>query len=174
LTNDVYSYVEKIYTKNIKYIEIYIAKHCYDINDTQDIIQNIFIKFIERINTKGKEYVLFPKAFLIKLAKDELSRFYHKKADNKEFCSDDEALSNNHDEEFLLEEYALDNVLLKDIWSIINSFNPDDKKIFILRYKYDVKLKDIAKIMNLNINTVKTKLNRGLTGIRQCFDENKL
>ena len=41
------------------------------------------------------------------------------------------------------------------------SLGEPDNEIFIRRYKFDEKLKDISKATGINISTIKTKLSRG-------------
>lgn len=44
-----------------------------------------------------------------------------------------------------------------DLYHALDQMNKTDRSIIILRYFEDLKFKDIANILNMNINTVKTK-----------------
>ncbi len=47
------------------------------------------------------------------------------------------------------------------IWNYVMELGEPDSEIFVRFYKYDEKLKDIAKAMDIPLSTVKTKLSRG-------------
>ncbi len=53
-----------------------------------------------------------------------------------------------------------------DLENALNSLNQTEKTIITLRYFEDLRLEDVARIMNLNQNTVKAKLYRGLKKLR--------
>lgn len=44
-------------------------------------------------------------------------------------------------------------------------------EIFVRRYKFDEKLRDIAKAMGLNVSTVKTRLSRGKRKLRKILSD---
>lgn len=62
------------------------------------------------------------------------------------------------------QQYNPENV--NELKELINKLPPDLKTIIILRYYEDLKLEDIAKITNLNLSTVKSKLYRTLKMLR--------
>lgn len=49
------------------------------------------------------------------------------------------------------------------------SLGEPDSEIFVRRYKFDEKIKDISKAMGLNISTVKTRLSRGKRKLRKML-----
>ena len=56
---------------------------------------------------------------------------------------------------------GLDNVPLQiDIWREIQKLDPLDKELIILRYYQDLKVKDIAQIVNMPPSTVGYKIKR--------------
>ncbi|WP_368321720.1 RNA polymerase sigma factor [Mediterraneibacter gnavus] len=56
---------------------------------------------------------------------------------------------------------GLDNVPLQvDIWREIQRLDPLDKELIILRYYQDLRVKDIAQIVNLPTSTVGYKIKR--------------
>ena len=52
------------------------------------------------------------------------------------------------------------------IRDLLNKLKPDDKKIFLLYYYQYKKIDDIASIMQMNPQTVKTRLRRGREMLR--------
>ncbi len=59
-------------------------------------------------------------------------------------------------EEAVPERITQDEVM--DLYEALNHLNPNLKSIVILRYFEDMKLQEIANILDLNISTVKTRL----------------
>ena len=53
------------------------------------------------------------------------------------------------------------------VWETVMSLGEPDSEIFVRRYKFDEKIKDISKAMGLNISTVKTRLSRGKRKLRK-------
>lgn len=47
------------------------------------------------------------------------------------------------------------------VWNFVMELGEPDNEIFVRYYKYDEKIKDIAKAIGVPISTVKTKLSRG-------------
>ena len=55
------------------------------------------------------------------------------------------------------------------VWEIVMSLGEPDSEIFVRRYKFDEKIKDISKAMGLNISTDKTRLSRGKRKLRKML-----
>lgn len=49
-----------------------------------------------------------------------------------------------------------------DLKRALDQMNPQDKAVIELRYFEDMKIEDIAKVLDENVNTVKSRLYRGL------------
>lgn len=57
------------------------------------------------------------------------------------------------------------------VWNAVMSLGEPDHEIFVRRYKFDEKLRDIAKAMGLNVSTVKTRLSRGKRKLRKILSD---
>lgn len=55
---------------------------------------------------------------------------------------------------------------LMDLHEALNSLSPEDKTIVVLRYFEDLKLQDIAEILEMNLSTVKNKLYKSLKHLK--------
>ena len=75
-------------------------------------------------------------------------------------CLDDVELS---DERY--KENSTDDA----VWNAVMSLGEPDNEIFIRRYKFDEKLKDISKATGINISTIKTKLSRGKCKLKKIL-----
>ena len=57
------------------------------------------------------------------------------------------------------------------VWETVMSLGEPDSEIFVRRYKFDEKIKDISKAMGLNISTVKARLSRGKRKLRKMLSD---
>ena len=84
----------------------------------------------------------------------------------------------------LLDHTSLEDIELSDgknfmeenfhnnyVWETVMSLGEPDSEIFVRRYKFDEKIKDISKAMGLNISTVKTRLSRGKRKLRKMLSD---
>lgn len=55
------------------------------------------------------------------------------------------------------------------LWNAVMSLGEPDNELFVRYYKFDEKLKSIAKETGLNISTVKTKLSRGKRKLKKIL-----
>ncbi len=76
------------------------------------------------------------------------------------------------DEEFLLKKDIghRDDYSDVDLQQALDSLPDDYRIIIILRYFEDLKIKEIAEILDQNINTIKTKLYKGLDKLKMDFN----
>lgn len=61
-----------------------------------------------------------------------------------------------------------------DLYDQINRLNEDTQNIIKLRFYEDLSLKEIAQVMDMNLNTVKAKLYRGLETLKILIKEDGL
>jgi RNA polymerase sigma-70 factor (ECF subfamily) len=126
-------------------------------NLTEDVLQQTLMKAYEKFDTI--EDIKKIKSWIFTIAKNESLSWIRKY--NREIPSENTYLE-------LLEGYSEDipeELLVKretneQIKESIKMLNPVDQEIIYLRYYCDLNLNEIALILNLNINTVKTKHKR--------------
>lgn len=59
------------------------------------------------------------------------------------------------------------------IWNYVMELGEPDSEIFVRFYKYDERLKDISKAMDIPLSTVKTKLSRGKTKLKNKLKDSE-
>ena len=79
------------------------------------------------------------------------------------------------DEEFLLNDDigTVDNYPNIDLEKALEALPENYRSIIVLRFFEDLKLEEIAEILDENINTVKTRLYKGLEKLRISMDDDK-
>lgn len=155
------------YNKIIEYIienqeKFYRLAFSYTKNkeDALDIVQNSICKALENYETIRNINAI--KTWFYRVLVNESFRYMKK----------------NH-KESLLDELNTENIsycenlydLNDDLYEQINLLKLDVQNIIKLRFYEEMTLKEIADIMELNVNTVKAKLYRGLKILRQEIQE---
>lgn len=122
-----------------------------------DVLQEAIIKALENLDKlKHKEYV---KTWFYRILINE-SLLYIKK--NKRYITlENEDI--NKDDYYEFERFSVDSI---DIYKCIESLDEKTKTVIILRYFENLKLEEISSIIKVNVNTVKSRLYKGLKQIK--------
>jgi len=145
---------EETYIKKILYIFLNGNKE--DIKDVQQEVlialygslknfkfNSSFKSYLYRfVKNKAVDHIRKQKRF--KLLKEKMHKFTVNQSEN----------SNTVENQFILNENK--TALLKMIFNL----NKEEKTLILLKDIEEMSLKDISEILNLNINTIKTKLHR--------------
>lgn len=144
--------IEKIICEkyNIYYRMAYSYVH--NEEDAADIVQEGAYKAIKRSDSlKNKEYA---STWIYRIMLNEIFRFLgtHKT----------EYLENEDIDELATE----DNYKDIDLWCALEKMSKEDRLVIQLKYFEDMKLDEIADVLNENVNTVKSRLYRGLKKLK--------
>lgn len=156
----------------------YVISKCDNINNVEDIMQNIYVRLFHSMKRNHRK-IENEKAFLIKLAKNELFKYYSFKNKMKTILNisteEEESLSieNIKDEKINIDEEILNKVSLESIFHIIDQQDLKTKKVMMLYYMEDLKIKEIAELLNWSESTVKTKIYRTIQKIKDTLSEVK-
>lgn len=173
------SYFNDVYSATFKAVSRYVASHASRFQDSEDIIQNVYTRFYKRISEKGFGDIESPEAFVINIAKFEcrtfLSSFIKRREKVRNLSDFSEEESAALDAELsrnvpLLEDVMNNKILAKQIFDDIIKNDETVGKIFYLHFVCDMKLEEVAKRLDLNLSTVKTKLYRTIERQKKKFD----
>lgn len=172
-------YFNNAYSATFNSVSRYVTTHASRFQDAEDIIQNIYSRFYQRISDKGYDDIESTEAFLINIAKFEcrtfLSRFIKHRERVKAMSdfSEEEAASLDAElskDEPLLEDVVNNKILGKQIFDDIMKSDETTGRIFYLHFVCDMKLEDVARELNMNVATVKTKLYRTIEKQKKKFN----
>jgi RNA polymerase sigma-70 factor (ECF subfamily) len=126
-------------------------------NLAEDILQQTLMKAYEKFDTI-KDITKF-KSWIFTIAKNESLSWIRKY--NREIPSEDTYLEllGGYSED-IPEELLIKHEITEQVKESIKILNLVDQEIMYLRYYYDLNFREIALILNLNENTVKTKHKR--------------
>ena len=130
-----------------------------------DLTQDIFLKLIKCIyNYRFTGKFL---NFLFTIAVNACNDYYKKPQQSYE---DIDSLQKSDSKPEPIER-VIQNEEAKAIKEKIDMLPDIQKDVIILYYYHDMKIKDIAKIMGINLPTAKSRLKQGRDKLKKMFDE---
>lgn len=171
----------KIYDDTYQACLIYVTCKCRNTQDISDILQETYLSIYRILAEKGTGYIQNPEAYVIRVAKTNLSKRY----------SFQDKLKNviplfgqkDHDEEYNLADLKSDKFenslesrvvhreILDQIWCYLKNKPQGIQKVFLLFYYADMTIVEIARVLKLNESTVKNRLYRTTREIREKFGQ---
>ena len=161
----------KIYNKTYNDVLKYIICKCSNIEDVNDILQETYIELYNAI-IKEKQIDDYKK-YLIGIAKNKIKKHYkilYKIKTIPLFTLKDnidliETKENNID----IEKIIIDTNDLESIWNYLKKKKIIIQKIFYLYYNLDLKIKDIAKELEVSESFVKNSIYRTLKELQELI-----
>ncbi|MEN8154068.1 MAG: sigma-70 family RNA polymerase sigma factor [Acidobacteriota bacterium] len=149
---DLYDFIWKNYKKKISFYISNIIPYSHP--DFEDMIQEVMIKIHKNLHTFNPMHSF--KAWVYKIARNH-SLDYVKNKQNSFHSSagleNAEGLKRNNPEEIII----IDNIISR-IDQIIDSLESTDREIAYLKFYENIRYKDISSIINMNPNTVKSRI----------------
>ena len=131
--------------------------------DSLDIIQNVFYKLF--VNDKVFESNDDEKYYLIRLTINECKDLIRKKSKivslNNNLINNIPLTNDSNNEDLKLEKLALK----------VKELNNKYKTVIILFYYDSLPIKEISKILNLSVNTIKKRLERARNILKKKMEE---
>ncbi len=154
---------KEIYENTYQMLLKFVVINCYNFDDVNDIIQDTYVVFLNKIK-KGIK-IQDKNSYLCGIAKNIIKRFYFGK--KLKVISNDENIEIKDD--INLEEEFITKENVKEIWEYVNKKDVLIAKIFYLYYVCDLKILEIAEELNLTESTVKHKLYRTLDELKNKY-----
>jgi RNA polymerase sigma-70 factor, ECF subfamily len=127
--------------------------------DIEDVLQEVILKAWQQIaSLKNNKYF---KSWIIRILINECYSILRKR---KKIISLEEI--------GLLESDNLNSNEKLDLWNALNLLNDELRTVIILFYYEDLPYKDIAKILNLSIGTVRSRLSRAKDKLEEILNAN--
>lgn len=124
------------------------------IEDAEDVIQETVIEAYVKMHTIRKNESF--KSWIRTILLDMIKTFYERKA-KKDIKIQTKLMKN-------FEKDNVNNIIKTeqdmDFKMLLNKLEDEDRTIILLFYNDGYKVKEISKMLNMNVNTVKTKLSR--------------
>ncbi len=145
-------------------------------NEAPDIVQETFIKVWKNINRFDSSKASF-KTWIFFIARNVATDFLRKKSfllfSDIEKVDDEtiKSFEENISDESLLPEKILQKLEDSEFLNrILEKLNINYKEILILHYQEELTFKEISKILNKNLNTVKSQHHRAILKLREILE----
>jgi RNA polymerase sigma factor (sigma-70 family) len=143
----------------------------------EDVAQDVFIKCYENLENFRKEssYQTWIYRITVNKCKDVLRSWTFKNVIPTELFSSKKKNKESHVEENNLpEKIAILNEKNKDIANLVLSLPVKLREVVILYYYEEQKLEEVANQLDLNLNTVKTRLLRARQKLKKLMGGNHI
>lgn len=154
---------EDIYNKTYNDVLKFIICKCFNIDDVNDIIQEVYIEVYKKvINNDNIQDV--PK-YIMGIAKNKVRKHYRLLQNIKRislFSTDDFEILDNVPDKIDILKNVLDKSDIDFIWQFLKGKKLIIQKVFYLYYGLDFTIKEIALKLNKNESTIKSYLYRTL------------
>jgi RNA polymerase sigma-70 factor (ECF subfamily) len=157
----------------------FLTARCATPQDADDLFQEIYTELFSCLTRRGADYVQNGEAFVMRLARQKLSRHYplarrlrlllplvREDEDGEEYN-----LAEWEPDDLVLEDSALNHILLEEIRQTLAQKPPETQRVFTLFYTLDRSIPEIAKLLRLTESNVKNKLYRTLKELRARYQE---
>ncbi|MFC5465967.1 sigma-70 family RNA polymerase sigma factor [Lederbergia graminis] len=145
--------------KQIAYLYVNDRAEC------EDIIQEVFIAFYQHLDKFRHEASY--KTWLIRITINKC-KDHHKRWSIKNLIYKSEIrpvnASPSSENEFIQQQHS------KEIIEQVASLSPKYKEVIILFYFQDLSMREISEVLNISINTVKSRLLRGKEALQQKLE----
>lgn len=123
---------------------------------TDDIVQNVFIKLYQNLDLiRNKDSIL---AWLFRSARNELYSLYRNTKLKKLYMESEDFNEIEKETEYSLSEEIENKELNEIIMKELENINPDQKEIFILKEYSGLSYKEIAVLIEIEEELVKSRL----------------
>jgi len=164
----------KIYDDTYKAVLSFVTAKCSNTADIQDIMQDTYVELYQILQKRGVDYIKNEKALCLRLARQKLSRHYSLMERLKMFVpmfttsTDGEEIevADFEDEAFLVEDFAVNQIMLEEVRQFIEGKPQVVKKVFYLFYDVGHTIPEIAQLLSMSESNVKHKLYRTLKQLR--------
>ena len=140
----------------------YCSYHCGNNEDAEDLTQETFVNFFSRLSDyqfRGKS-----KNYLYTISGNLCKNFYKKKKDIPIESFQLENIESDKDENL-----KIDNKMFIE-WAL-RELSEEYKEVIILYYFEELKLKDIAKILNIGLPLVKYRLRQAKMQLKELLEK---
>lgn len=160
--------IEDLYREKFQIIFKYLISNGCSKENAEDIVQNTFYKAIEHmVHLEAKNLA----AWLFKVSINQFYDIYRHKQRFPKVNIDDSAFITF----FIQEETGEDLLLLKefqgDVRNLLDELKPSYKNLLLLKYDLGLSYEEIAAMLDMKVETIRTTLYRARKEFKQKWSE---
>jgi RNA polymerase sigma-70 factor (ECF subfamily) len=161
--------INEMFQKKMNLINKYLIKLGCRQDDAEDIVQDTFykaLKYIEGIQVDSLS------SWLFRVAINKYYDLCRKNNRHIHLSIDEEIFKESLTDSKLVEDFILDLERKEEILKILNSISDIHKNLLFFKYDMGLSYKEIAELLGINENTVKTYLFRAREQFKKLWREN--
>lgn len=155
------------YMKYVTYIVENVIGCSLPAEDKEEVVSDVFIQLWKNRSRLDSSYTSL-KPYLAQIARNRAKNAL-RNLSSKEYLEFDETINVGNvpdtDQQLINEE------IIHEITNMLREFSRQDQRIFLGYYYYQKPIRDIAKEVGLNDNTVKVRLHRCRVNLREKLKE---
>lgn len=156
-----------IYERYCKRLYAFVLKYIKQKEDAEEIVQEVFVKIWESRN-KIDAYSSF-ESFLFTIAYNATISMLRKRASESKYIDHIKSLQYINNSPDLIDEIHF-NELNSKVQFLLNELTPRQREIFQLSREEGLSHDEIAKRLNISVNTVKKHISNTLAFLKSNFD----
>lgn len=149
--------VNEMFQEKMNLIQNYLMKLGCSQENAEDIVQDTFYKALKYIDGIQADKLL---PWLFKVAVNKYYDLRRKNSRHIHLSIHEDIFKENLTDNKLVEDLLLDSEQKEEILEVLNSISDIHKNLLILKYDMNLPYKEIAELLGINENTVKTYLFR--------------
>lgn len=155
-----------IYHATLAQVSKFVHFKVNDLEDAQELVQNVYLDFYKYICRNDKD-IDNVSAYLISMAKNELTRYYKTKSEMPKIIADeDNMMLEQIPDDQNLEVEVINELSSQEIWDIIETMPALDKQILVAHYRFDMPFSDIARSLNMPGSTIRSRHHSAIETIK--------
>ena len=168
------SWFDTFYDKTYAGAMAYCLAKTGDFINSEDLLADAYFSLYKRVS-KTKAPVSDPQAYLFKILKNRIAKYWMKHSKEKElFISENDATQYESLLELELDltaETATKQMLLQDIMEYISTCTPMMRRAFTLHFILERSIEDTAKELGVSVAAARNYIYRTLQSVRENFLE---
>ena len=159
-----FEFIVDKYSKQMYYLAYNILHISCSKEDMEECVADVFLEAWVNIDKFAPEKGSF-KTWLFMLTKYKALQYKRKLEKQKTVNIDDVSIEDTSD----IEKLLISRQIQEKVIEIIKGFNKIDQELFIRRYFYNEKIKDLANALNLTRQAIDNRLLRGRKRIEEAL-----
>ncbi|MDS0524687.1 RNA polymerase sigma factor [Clostridium sp. SHJSY1] len=159
----------EMFKEKMYLIHKYLIKLGCSEENAEDIVQDTFYKALKYIDGIQEDKL---SSWLFKVAINKYYDLCRKNNRHAHISLDEEIFKERLKENKLVEDFILDIEKKEEILKILNSISDINKNLLFFKYEMDLSYKEIAELLEISENTVKTYLFRAREQFKKLWREN--
>lgn len=160
--------INEMFQKKMNLIYKYLIKLGCSQENAEDIVQDTFYKALKYID--GIQAVKLS-SWLFKVAVNKYYDLCRKNNRHIHLSLDEDIFKESLSDSRLVEDFILDLERKEEILKILNSISDINKNLLLFKYDMGLSYKEIAELLDINENTVKTYLFRARDQFKKVWRE---